>query len=260
MNRLQDHLIPALLRARQDRQALVATPELASLVPDHETASQVQHAVGVALRAWAPAELPRHWKSGAANRGTALTHAPLMPFGVRLVHGRQVARLADIGFIAPAVEAEIALRLGQDITPVRAAELRHEQAADLVDAMAVSIEVVDSRWGGGQETAWLRTADFQVHGALVLGDWQAWQPRAWALQSCRLSIGDADPVDRVGTHPLEDPAWLLPIWLRHLTRHGATVPAGTVVTTGTWTGLSPVRPGELVRVVFEGIGEAALQL
>lgn len=259
MTALTDRLIPALLRARQLQQPVVATPELVALVPDLETAAQVQHATGVALRAWASAEMPRHWKSGAAHREQPLSHAPLLPHGVRLVQGRQVASLRDMVFNAPGVEAEIALRLARDVTPAQAMALAHDHAADLVDAMAVSIEVVDSRWTGGLESAWLRTADFQVHGALVLGDWQPWQARAWALQSCRLTIGDADPVDRVGTHPLGDPAWLLPIWLRHLTRHGATVPAGTIVTTGTWTGMIPVRVGELVRVQFEGIGEAALQ-
>ena len=63
-----------------------------------------------------------------------------------------------------------------------------------------------------------------------------------------------------GTQSLGDPAWLLPIWLKHVTRHGATVPRGTVVTTGTWCGLLEAKAGDRVRVVFEGIGEAQIQL
>ena len=38
------------------------------------------------------------------------------------------------------------------------------------------------------------------------------------------------------------------------------VPAGTVVTTGTWVGLLPARPGDTVSVEFTGIGRAELHL
>jgi 2-keto-4-pentenoate hydratase len=59
---------------------------------------------------------------------------------------------------------------------------------------------------------------------------------------------------------MADPVWVLPAWLRHATRDGATVPAGTVVTTGTWCGLLPAMQGDLVRARFDGIGEASVQL
>jgi 2-keto-4-pentenoate hydratase len=260
MTLIHDALIPALLCARRSGVALPASAALGAMVPDVESACQIQHDTGVALGAWAPAELPRHWKSGAAKRNSPLSHAPLMPWGVRLGQGAQVVALDDMRFLTPGVESEIALRLARDVSPQQAAAMTHDHAGDWIDAMAVSIEVVDCRWVDQDLPPLLRTADFQMHGALVLGDWHPWQARAWAMQSCRLTVGDADPIERVGTHPLGDPVWLLPIWLRHLTRHGATVPAGTIVTTGTWTGLTPVQAGQQVRVQFEGIGEAALQL
>jgi 2-keto-4-pentenoate hydratase len=53
---------------------------------------------------------------------------------------------------------------------------------------------------------------------------------------------------------------VLAAWLRHLTRDGATVPAGTVVTTGTWCGMLPAAAGDRVDVRFDGIGSAQLQL
>jgi len=131
----------------------------------------------------------------------------------------------------------------------------------LIDAMAVSIEVVDSRFADLAATpALLKLADFQVHGALVLGAWTPWRAVDWAAQRCSQQIGDAAPRLVQGSHTLGTPQWLLPIWLRLLTRHGATVPAGTIVTTGSWTGMTGAQPGQAVRVVFEGIGEAALQL
>ena len=81
----------------------------------------------------------------------------------------------------------------------------------------------------------------------------------WSRQTCTLHIG-AEVSHFTGTHSLGDPHWLLPQWLRHATRDGAVLPAGTVVTTGTWCGLPLAQPGDLVVAVFPGIGEARVQL
>lgn len=251
----------ALLAARRDQRALVPTAAHAAALPDVDTACAVQHATGVALQAWAPGEVPAHWKSGAGHRGATLTHAPLMLAGVTTdSHFAAPANLRSHHFFRPAIECEIALRLGRDVTPAQAAALRHDDdPAGLVDAMAVSIEVVDCRWvDDGSLPPLLRLADFQSHGALVLGTWVPWRAVDWSRQAGELRVNDAPPVRYAGSHPLGTPEWLLPIWLRHLTRHGATVPTGTVVTTGTWSGQVPLQRGSCVQVAFEGIGEAAL--
>jgi hypothetical protein len=251
----------ALLAARQRHLPVAATAAHAAAVPDLDAACAVQQATGAALGAWAPDEMPRHWKSGGGSRSVALTHAPLLPLGVRHSAASLAAPLDDLHFFNPGLEGEIALRLARDVSPSLASELTHEGATSLIDAMAVSIEVVDCRWlDDGQLPPLLRLADFLSHGALALGEWRPWREVDWAQQACVLQVDDAAPWVRRGSHPLGQPAWLLPIWLRHLTRHGATVPAGSIVTTGSWTGLTPVRPGSTVRVSFEGIGQAALRL
>ena len=158
------------------------------------------------------------------------------------------------------METEIALRLGRDVTPEQAVLLRHEDVDGFVDAMTVSIEIVDSRWREGQAApALLKLADLQSHGALVLGDWVPYRSgHDWSAQRCETRIGNAAPIDRTGAHPLGEPAWLLPIWLQHLTRDGVTVPAGTVVTTGSWIGIAPAAPGQRVHAEFAGIGRVEL--
>ena len=228
---------------------------------DADVAEAVALAQGVALGEWAPGALPKHWKSGAASRAEALVHAPLLPSGVDQVAAGGLASLSGRRFYAPRIECEVALRLGADVSPAQAEALTPASAAAWVDAMAVAMEVVDSRWvDDAALTPALRLADFQVHGALVLGAWQPWRARDWARQRCVLRLGDAAPIERVGSHPLGDPAWLLPPWLRHLTRHGATVPAGTVVSTGSWTGCLPLPAATLASVAFDGLGELALTL
>jgi len=255
MNRHLDAAIDALLHARELHGASDATPELVRAVPTADDAYLVQTALANELD-WFADGPPRHWKSGGPSRTATLTHAPLPAAGV----WASPADAREWPFRMRFIEAEIALRLARDVKPDDAAALDFTSAASWVDAMAVSIEIVDSRWQQGfSAPALLRLADLQSHGALVLGDWQPHAPRDWSAQSCHVQIGDKT-FDFRGTHSCGDPAWVLPEWLRHATREGDTVAAGTVVTTGTWCGALEARRGDAVKVRFDGLGEARVQL
>jgi hypothetical protein len=255
MNQHLDAVIDALLHARELRGASDATPVLVRAVPTADDAYLVQAAQANELD-WFADGPPRHWKSGGASRSAAMTHAPLPPAGV----WSSPADARDWPFRMRFIEAEVALRLGRDVTADDAADLDMASAAAFIDAMAVSIEIVDSRWQQGfSAPALLRLADLQSHGALVLGAWQPYVARDWAAQPCHVEIGEKS-FDFRGTHSCGDPAWVLPEWLRHATREGDTLPAGSVVTTGTWCGALEALRGDRVRVAFAGIGEAEVQL
>jgi 2-keto-4-pentenoate hydratase len=237
---------------RSQRPALAAS----ACPPDMAAAYAAQDAVARAF-GWFDAGPARHWKSGGPARDAVLTHAPLPPQGV----WSSPAQAGAWPFQLRGIEAEIALRLGQDVSPALAATLNPTRAAKLVDAMCVSIEIVDSRWQEGLDApALAKLADRQSHGALVLGDWVPFAPRDWRAQRCRVQIGAQPAVERQGSHSLADPAWLLPAWLRHATRKGQSLPAGTVVTTGTWVGILHAAQGDLVTAEFPGIGQASVQL
>jgi 2-keto-4-pentenoate hydratase len=248
-------VIDALVLARREGRAIAAGGYDGALSTADE-AYAVQAAVARELD-WFGADTPSCWKSGGPNREAVLTHAPLPPAGV----WNSPATAGAFPFHQRGIEAEVALRLGRDVDQAAAETLDETSASALIDAMTVSIEVVDSRWQECmQAPALMRLADLQCHGALVLGEWRPWQARDWAQQTCRVEIGDRPAVERRGTHPMGAPAWCLPAWLRHATRHGQVVPAGTVVTTGTWVGILEARAGERVLVTFEGIGSAQVQL
>lgn len=257
-------LCDALLQARRSGQPLAPDAAAQAAVPDEAMACALQHAQGVALGAWPADALPRFWKSGGPRRDGPLVHAPLLPAGVHAVAEGGCVDLRGAAFFQPMLEAEVALRLGQDVSPALAATLGVAEAESLIDALAVSVEVVDTRWiSMAEATPWLKLADFQVHGALVLGPWQpwaGWHGHAWATQRGELLLGAEDLIAFQGSHSLGTPQWLLPLWLRHLTRHGHTVPAGTVVTTGTWSGCRPVARGSRVAVSFERLGGFSLQI
>lgn len=241
-------LIAALVQARLSRQPLCAADWVNALQSEAD-AYVVQDGVAAAL-GWANGAVVRHWKSGGASRSGPFSHSPLAPAGIN-------AEVLDGPLLG--VEAEIALRLGRDVSPADAQAMVPQAAGEWVDAMAVSIEWVSSRWAEGMAApALLRMADHQSHAGLLLGPWLPYVPCDWATQTCEVQLGHQTPVTRTGSHSLSDPAWLLPAWLQHLTRHGATVTAGTVVTTGSWVGCLPVQPGERVRVGFAGLGEPLL--
>jgi 2-keto-4-pentenoate hydratase len=224
-------------------------------VPDDAAAYAVQDQVARAL-GWFAGDAPRSWKSGGVSASTQ-THAPLPPDGV-------LPSPADLGawpMHLCRVEAEIALRLGRDVDASAAASLDADRAAAAVDAMCVSIEIVDSRWASGLDaSAPEKLADLQSHGALVLGAWVPYAARDWASQRCIVRIGGRPPVERRGTHPMGDPARVLPAWLRHASARCGGLRAGTVVTTGSWVGMLEAGRGDAVHVSFEGIGDARVLL
>jgi len=255
---LSPHLLEVaqtLLAARQAGSAPADAARLALRVTSPDDAYAIQDWLLRSVEG--TAAMPRHWKSGGPSRDAPLTHAPLPAGGV--MNNPADARKLPLRQLR--IEAEIALRLGREVDAAQAASLMPESAGALIDGMAVSIELVDSRWAPATAATTLaKLADLSSHGALAIGEWQAFAPRDWLAQVCTVQIGQNPPVRFTGTHSLGDPAWLLPGWLRHLTRHGERVPRGTVVTTGSWCGLLSAAPGDRVRADFEGVGHACVLL
>jgi 2-keto-4-pentenoate hydratase len=250
-----DTAVQALLQARRSHQTTAAAEVP---LPDAASAYAVQAGVAQAL-GWFGDAVPRYWKSGGPSRDAVLTHAPLPPAGVWASPAD--ARERSWPFHFRGIEAELALRLARDVDAALAATLDAAGASALVDAMCVSIELVDSRWTEGRNAPPLaKLADLQSHGALVLGAWAPFARRDWTTQTCVLTIGAAPAQTFHGTHSLGDPAFVLPAWLRHATRDGAVLPVGTIVTTGTWCGLPLAAAGDRVVVEFPGIGRAEVQL
>lgn len=229
----------------------LAAADWADAVPDEAAAYAVQRGL-VARLGGAGA-----WKSGGGSRAARSTHAPLPAARVRTAP----ASFEDLAARGRIVEAEIALRLGSAVDAAEAAALAADaRGADrLIDAMAVAIELCDSRWQeGAGAPALLRLADLQSNAGLALGPWQPYRRCDWDALRCTLQAGARAPDERAGGHPLGDPAWGLAAWLAHATEHGALA-AGTIVTTGAWC-VRAVADGDRVQVRFDGIGEAQLRV
>jgi 2-keto-4-pentenoate hydratase len=245
--------VQALVQARRSGQR---TPAAAVVLPDADAAYAVQDGVAAALGWYEPGSAGT-WKVGVARGDVSRTHARLPDAGV----WRSPASAGGWPLHQRGIEAEIAFRLARDLSPDEALALDEWAAVALVDAMCVTIEVVDSRWSEGTAAPAMHAlADLQSHGALVLAEWVPMQLRDWAQQECVVTIGAAPALTRRGSHPLVDPARLVVDWLRHAARGGQVVPTGSVVTTGSWVGILEVERGDRVHVRFPGIGQAELQL
>jgi 2-keto-4-pentenoate hydratase len=224
-------LVHALAASHRTGTPLHAS-DWAGTVQTEADAYAVQDGVAAAL-GW---PLTR-WKSGGAGAQGPFSHSPVNP----------VAGTAPLG-----VEAEVALRVARDITPADA----HGPLDGVVDAMCIAVELIASRWVEGLDApALLRMADHQSNAGLLLGDWQPYRALDWALLDWRLTLPGQPDIVRRGGHSLADPAAVLPAWLKHVTRHGRTVPAGTVVTTGAWGGLHALTGVAHGTLRIEGLGE-----
>lgn len=230
--------------------------DVAALMGDASDARAVQSALARTWNWWPADRAPRYWKSGGPSRDGELLHVPLPEDGIR--QGLTLVPAPETVFNLRCAEAEIALRIGQDVSAEQAAALDYDSALALVDAACVAVEWVDVRWRDGLKAPALALlADGQCHGGLALGEWlHASQilGRDWSQQLCTVTVNGGEAQRFTGTHSLGDPAWLLVDWLQHVAREYGSVPAGTVVTTGTWCGCMPLQAGDRFEMEFEGLG------
>ena len=219
-----------------------------------DDAYRVQDAVARAL-GWFDAARPSAWKTGAPDRAAVPIAAPLPAALLRMSPARFDAR----EFHTIGIEAEIALRFHSDVDAALAGAPGFDWAAVIGD-MRVGIEVVDSRIDdAGSAPALLKLADFQQNGAYVIGTGVPYRGGVdWASQRARVLRNGAVIADTRGGHPLGDPTWLLPWFVRHVEARCGGVRAGDLVTLGTWAGLLPAACGERIHVEFDGVGQASV--
>jgi len=157
------------------------------------------------------------------------------------------------------IEAEIAFRFDRDLPPCTEMYSNEEVAASTTAVVAIG--VVATRFTSYRDTPLLdRTADCMSNGALVVGTARAdWRKFDLAGLEATLRVNGAVLVRARGGHAAGHP--LGPAVVLVNTLRGSTgVKAGQVITTGSFTGLRYVQPGDSVRVEFGGFGTAELHL
>lgn len=157
----------------------------------------------------------------------------------------------------PGLEGEFALRFGKAL-PVRDEPYEEAEVLDAIDAVAPGLEVVGSRRVGGLfgQGRMLVNADFGANIAFAHGEWvKDWRGHDLAAAGVALRINDETMAEGTGALALGSPLNVA-VWLaNNLSQRGIGIRAGEFVTTGTCTGVKPVKAGDRVTVDFGPLGK-----
>jgi 2-keto-4-pentenoate hydratase len=237
-----------LLDARATRTRLASLP--AQATPQSlDVAYAIQDAIVAATGPIAA------WKVGAKSPRDEPQCAPICAAWLH----RSPARFTAGSFALNGIEAELAFTLARDLAPRDARYATDEIVASIASVHPV-IEVVESRFVDVNGVdALSRLADFVSHGALVVGPGVPLPPGLdVGRQSVELDIdGKAMLRDR-GSNPAGDPFGLIAWLANHAVARCGGLTEGTIVTTGSWTGLAIAPQGAGVTARFPGIGEARI--
>jgi 2-keto-4-pentenoate hydratase len=167
-------------------------------------------------------------------------------------------RRADYARIG--LELEIAFSFATDIDNTFAE--RTDDVLDAIDSMSVVVEVVDSRFKAWPQVDKLaQLADLQNNGALVIGETKRYD-RRFDFVAPKLSFhcGDQEIFSGQASNPAGDPRRLV-VWLvTRALQNGQTIPARTLLTTGSYTGLYLAEGPDIVRGTIDGIGSIEFEI
>ncbi|HUC18378.1 MAG TPA: fumarylacetoacetate hydrolase family protein [Acetobacteraceae bacterium] len=191
------------------------------------------------------------WKVGAPNPGAlpacaAIADRTLFESG---------ANLPATMFHLLGIEAEIAYRFSADLPP-RDRDYGLDELIAAIGSVHPAIEISDTRFvAWASQDRFSHVADQLNHGALVVGagreDWQSIEVTS---QKTVLSIDDRMTIEVVGGNPGGDPLRLL-LWLANVgARPFGGLRAGTIVTTGSVTGVEFVTAPTKAEAQLPGIG------
>ncbi|OHV04433.1 2-keto-4-pentenoate hydratase [Mycobacterium talmoniae] len=159
-------------------------------------------------------------------------------------------------FCAPRVEPEVAFLVR---APLRGPGVTVEQVYAATEAVAVALEVVDSRIADWKLTLPDTVADNASSGAVVLGDWVPAGHLDLPQARASLSLNATDVYSGVGTAVMGDPAAAV-AWLANaLTRFGTEILPGQFVMSGSFTSAAFVRPGDHAAAIIGGLGAVSLR-
>ena len=122
--------------------------------------------------------------------------------------------------------------------------------------------MVGSRFAGGLagKGRLLVTADCGANVALAVGPWlRDWRSLDLKAHAVAVSVNGAAGGSGTGSRALGDPMNVM-LWLANQqSREGQGLKAGEIVSTGTCTGIDPVRPDDRVAADFGALGRVEIE-
>jgi 2-keto-4-pentenoate hydratase len=242
-------LAAQLVAARTSGKPL-ATAAAAGLPTNDNDAYRVQDAVMAKLGRRAAG-----WKVGAANPTSEPNCAPIFD---GLIH--QAAAGAP-GAASTGIELEIAFTLARGFPASQTKPSRTDVEA-AIGAANIVLETCVARLAEGMDApALLRLADNGINHGLVIGPRvENWRTIESKLLVARVDAGGRVIAETTGGHTSPDLIGLLTWLVGHCVTQRGGIPAGTIVTTGSWMGIRFVDTPVEVRGDFPGLGHMSTKV
>lgn len=159
-------------------------------------------------------------------------------------------------FCAPRVEPEVAFRLNK---PLRGPGVTIDDVRAATDAVAVALEIVDSRITDWKLTLRDTVADNASSGAVVLGEWMPYAGDIDLVAArASLQLNEIEVDSGLGSAVLGDPAAAV-AWLANaIAPFGTEIAAGQFVMSGSFTTAAFVHPGDTASATISGLGTVSL--
>ena len=124
-----------------------------------------------------------------------------------------------------------------------------------------TIELVSSRYAGWPVDKLAMLGDLQSHGGLVVGEAVPYDTSyPYDNPTLTFTHDGRNAAPETTGNPAGDPRRLLPWLVNHAARRGIAMPAGTLVTCGTYTGMyAPDTTGTIIGQ-FQGLPEIRLTI
>ena len=244
-----DALAGALVAARRPGAAPVATPDVPPATQDE--AYRVQDAV---LARLGPAA---GWKVGAASNSADPSCAPILSGGVGFAGRHPVIVPSRAG-----VEIEIAFRIARTFPASLAAPTRDAVLAAIGSAHVV-IETCARRVADKSATApplLLLADNIQNHGLVIGPLVEGWRALDGDKLTARMTADGRLLGETTGGHTAKDLLRLLVWQVGHCVTRRGGLPAGTIVTTGAWTGMHMVDAPARIVAEFPALGRIEIAL
>jgi 2-keto-4-pentenoate hydratase len=158
-------------------------------------------------------------------------------------------------------ELEFAFRMGQELPP-RPQPYATAEVLERVAALHPAIEIPDSRFDPFERAGMTQLiADNACAHDFVLGreTTEDWRHVDLAAHEVWGFLDDGPPLRGVGANVLGDPRLALTWLVNELSRHGISLHAGEIVTTGTCLTPIRIREGQRLRGDFGGFGTVAVR-
>jgi 2-keto-4-pentenoate hydratase len=200
------------------------------------------------------------WKVGAGSPTSEPSCAPVLPGGIIELSSAPLPVPAQTG-----IEVELAVRFAHGF----AASTKAPTADDVYAAIGsvhVAMELCASRLAiGAKASPFTALADNGMNLGFVIGPKAELDVRTWGLehgsrQIARAIVAGKTVIETTGGHTHQDLFTLLVWQVGHVVTRRGGLPAGSVIATGSWTGLHWTTTPVTVAGEFPGIGRMELAL